>query len=485
MNNYYDVVRRMACLSLVGILSACGGGGLDTPASTDVPLEQAASNDYFGPLPFELAPLAAPDDVWSMCIDLREKQYVRSLLDWYYLWPDQVQTRDPRDYSDVHGYFQAILAPDLDRFSYSISIEEADLSEASQYLGVGFRAQEVATGEVRLSHVEPNSPAALAGLKRGDTVVEWSSNLYEANATAPYYFDLTYHRVGQAGQTTVQMTPEIVNADPVGSFQTLAVDGRKVGYLPFESHFGDAQDQLIEAMRQAQDDGIQDLVLDLRYNGGGYLSIAASLASMLVPADKVDQRPVFESYVFNDYLQDFLGEDPLRFASSVLVAESGAKFPFGTQLPNLNLNRVYVLTSDGTCSASESVINGLRGIDVDVHIIGGTTCGKPYGMFRDDNCGNAFYPIVLQGVNAKGEGDYVDGFNPTCSVADDLDHERGDPDEGMLSAALHQISTGSCPVPAPVFARFARVGPQSAPRSVLNLVELQRKQPQVALIKPR
>jgi hypothetical protein len=105
---------------------------------------------------------------------------------------------------------------------------------------------------------------------------------------------------------------------------------------------------------------------------------------------------------------------------------------------------VFVLTSSGTCSASESVINGLSPF-VEVVRIGGTTCGKPYGFSGKDNCGTSYFPIEFQGTNAAGFGDYADGFAPSCTVSDDLAHELGDPNEAMLAAALAYQATGSCP----------------------------------------
>ena len=130
----------------------------------------------------------------------------------------------------------------------------------------------------------------------------------------------------------------------------------------------------------------------------------------------------------------------------------------GSALPYLNLSRVFVLTSADTCSASEAIMNGLRGIDVEVIQIGGTTCGKPYGFYGLDNCGTTYFSIQFKGVNAKGYGDYSDGFSPVntatvegeplpgCVVSDDYEHALGDANEAMLSAALNYRSTsGSCP----------------------------------------
>lgn len=124
-------------------------------------------------------------------------------------------------------------------------------------------------------------------------------------------------------------------------------------------------------------------------------------------------------------------------------------------LPTLNLNRVYILSSESTCSASEAIINGLRGANVQVFLIGGTTCGKPYGFYPEDNCGTTYYTIQLKGANAKGFGEYSDGFIPSnsdngttrikgCNAEDDLTRQLGDANETMLATALRFRATGSC-----------------------------------------
>jgi len=119
---------------------------------------------------------------------------------------------------------------------------------------------------------------------------------------------------------------------------------------------------------------------------------------------------------------------------------------------------VYVLTGASTCSASEAIINGLRGVNVDVIQIGSTTCGKPYGFYPADHCGTTYFTVEFKGVNALGFGDYTDGFSPNntpvvggtrgsgCSVADDFAYALGDPNEGRFAAALQHRNTAQCPV---------------------------------------
>ena len=152
-------------------------------------------------------------------------------------------------------------------------------------------------------------------------------------------------------------------------------------------------------------------------------------------------------------------------------------------LPALNLNRVFVLASEGTCSASESLINGLLGIDVEVILIGGTTCGKPYGFVPTDNCGTTYFTVQFRGENEKGFGDYAEGFAPNnttnlggekitgCQVDDDLDHLLGDENEAMLQAALDYRETGLCPPVTASRAKASNYNPLLDLRNDPRLVE--------------
>jgi hypothetical protein len=192
-------------------------------------------------------------------------------------------------------------------------------------------------------------------------------------------------------------------------------------------------------------------VLDLRYNAGGYLFIASEVAYMIAGGGPT-ATAVFETTQFSNKRSNENSATP--FLTTACIADANFNCTSGAALPTLNLNRVYVLASGSTCSASEAIVNGLRGINIDVRLIGGTTCGKPYGFFGQDNCGITYFPIEFQGVNAKGFGDYADGFVPGgagtagnnlpgCAARDDLDHALGDPAEGQLAAALSYRASGN------------------------------------------
>jgi hypothetical protein len=260
-------------------------------------------------------------------------------------------------------------------------------------------------------------------------------------------------------QRSVSMTPTKITSVPVQNAYVINPTTDRIGYLLFNDHIATAESQLIAAVNTLRTAGVTALVLDIRYNGGGYLDIASELAYMIAGPSPTNGK-TFERLTFNDKYPNtdaVTGEalTPIPFHTTTQGFSAGN----GTALPTLNLGRVYVLTGSGTCSASESIINGLRGVDVEVIQIGGTTCGKPYGFYATPNCGTTYFSIQFKGVNAKSFGDYSDGFSPTnvvgaagekipgCSVRDDFEHPLGDINEARLAAALQYRATGACPTP--------------------------------------
>lgn len=221
-----------------------------------------------------------------------------------------------------------------------------------------------------------------------------------------------------------------------------------MGYLLFNDHIDIATDRLAAAVRQLQAWGVSDVVLDLRYNGGGYLGVAAQLGAML--GGRATAGQVFTRMQFNDKHRD-----------------RDVNYPFNRYdnryrpLPTLNLPRLFVLTGSQTCSASEAVINGLRPF-LTVITVGDTTCGKPYGFQQADYCDNAYFAVEFQGSNSLGAAVPTTGIAPDCAVDDDLSQALGDSREARLAAALQYPAAG-CPVAAGV-ARQRAPGPVLAPR---------------------
>ncbi|MDP3760760.1 MAG: S41 family peptidase [Ramlibacter sp.] len=446
-----------ASILATALAAACGGGGGSPGACVSGSAPVCAGE--------EGTPSAQPGTsaaVAGICTPDAMKQFTRAHLNERYLWYAEMPSVNAANYSRIDDYFYSLLTPLLDpagqpkdRFSFIASTQDADSLLTGSNVGYGVRWETDTQGRQRVAFVDAGSPALAAGLARGGELVQVLTPNASWFPNAPATVSFVYRTAPGAQTYTVTLESAAVQEDPLPLVQTLASPaGRKVAYLLFNAHTVGAQDKLIPAIQAAQAAGVQDVVLDLRYNGGGYLYPALALSSML--ADTAADGRVFEQLRFNDKRPAETDASVLRFSGAVQFGETGS--PEGTPLPRLGLPRVFLLTSAGTCSASESIVNSLRGVGVEVVIVGKATCGKPYGFSRRDNCGFSYFPIEFQGVNALGFGDYANGFAPTCDLADDFDHGLGAPAERLLWAALVYADTGACPAPgaaAPLSARKA------------------------------
>ncbi|WP_181259231.1 S41 family peptidase [Pseudoduganella armeniaca] len=409
---------------------------------------------------------APPDSPQAGTVD-DEKRFLRAWLGESYLWYRELPALDLAAYATAVSYFDAMKTPlttasgkpkDQYHFSYT-EARWAELSRGGQ-TGYGLtwlRSTADGVRDWRIAAVEPGSPAALAGLRRGDRLLTVDgidfAGATDAASIAALNAALSPATAGASHQLTVRradgdtvearLTAVKLAIAPVQNTTVLQSATGPVGYLTFGAHVAGAEAPLTAAFASLRDAGVKDLVLDLRYNGGGLLSIASKVAYMIAGPQAAGKT--FEHTLANDKTKP---NQPILF-------------PASAQLPYLGLRRVYVLAGPGTCSASESIVNGLRGADVDVHLVGGQTCGKPYAFIPATNCGRTYFAIQYQGVNHKGFGDYADGFAPTCAAADDLRHPLGSLDETLLRTALQLRADGTCPVSAA--ARAGARAPQLVP----------------------
>jgi hypothetical protein len=407
---------------------------------------------------------------------LYEKHWLRSWSNNTYLWYDEIidnniaAIEDPIDYFEtLKTYGNSPSGRAKDRFHYTQNTADyQQLVSNSASLGYGARFILLETSpprEGRIAYVEPNSPAANAGLSRGDQILEidgvdfvdggdtetLNDGLFPEADNEAHTFKVL--KIGQATPQTVVLTSEVVTSDPVKNTRVITTASGKIGYLALHTFATkSAETALIEAFNELSAESPDALVLDLRYNGGGYLSISAELGYMIAGSALSENR-IFGKATFNNKHPVINPVTGSAISATPFYNTSSTSEP----LPSLNLNKVYILSSGRTCSASEALINGLIGIDVDVVLIGGTTCGKPYGFYSTDNCGTTYSTIQIRGENAKGDGDYADGFSPLnatagvgelvegCQVTEDFIHDLGDEQEVMLKAALDYRNSNICP----------------------------------------
>ncbi len=478
------VAKFRVCLLPVFItLVSCGGGGgggSGPPVSGGntwrAGVFQPASN-FDG---LCVNPRAGTSDRRGTRTD--ENNWLRSFTNELYLWYGEVTDRDPSLYA-TEQYFDllktnAVTASgqpkDKFHFTYDTAVWEA-LSQGGTESGYGAEFAILAGAPPRrivVAFTEPGSPAATQ-LARGDEILQvdgadavngntqaivdvLNAGLFPDSNGESHSF--LVRDTGGATRTET-MSSQTITRVPVPIVTTFPTQSGPVGYMQFNDHIAIAEDDLENAINTLKNDNVTDLILDLRYNGGGYLDMASELAYMLANTTLTSGR-TFEKLVFNDknptrdpVTGEQLTPTPFHSTSQGFVGAAGRA------LPTLNLDRVYIIAGPGTCSASESIINALRGVSVQVYLIGSTTCGKPYGFYPLDNCGTTYFSIQFRGENAANFGDYSDGFSPAnqtgtvgvsvpgCSVADDFSHDLGDADEGRIAAALAFRASNhqSCP----------------------------------------
>ncbi|MGZ6124083.1 MAG: S41 family peptidase [Myxococcales bacterium] len=416
----------------------------------------------------------------NKCTTVSDQElFLRAWTDDLYLWYREVPAVDPGKYPDVLDYFAQLKTPattasgkakDQFHFTYPTAVWQA-LSQSGVEAGYGVTWALLARTPPRqavAAYNQPGSVAATNNIVRGVQVLTVDDvDLVNANDQASVdklnagLFPATVgesHRFsvldpGSTTPRTVTLVSANVTETPVQNVTPIDTPTGKVGYMLFNDHIATAEKALIDKINELKTAGVTDLVLDIRYNGGGYLAIASELAYMIAGSARTSGK-TFERLTFNDKhpTVDPVTDQPLT-PTPFLSTTQGLSVASGSLLPSLNLPRVFVLTGSGTCSASESILNGLAGVDVQVIQIGGTTCGKPYGFYPQDNCATTYFSIQFQGVNAKGFGDYADGFTPGattpgsfagCQVTDDFGHALGDPLEGRLAAALKYRANPTC-----------------------------------------
>lgn len=374
-------------------------------------------------------------------------------------------------FSDPAELFESLLyrRDEVDRFSVIVEdfiALEQSFQGVSRTNGMDFRLTFLPNSSTNLvgfvRFVLPGSDADLKGIKRGDFFLTVNGTQLTENNFVNLLFGDDTVVLGMAdfvqgnppsfvlnGQS-VSLTAQVFTENPIFINKTFDINGQKIGYLMYNSFTGNFDDELNDVFGDFKSQGITDLVLDLRYNPGGAVTSAQRLASMITGQFT---GQVFSRQVWNDKIQQiFLDDDPNLLLDFFVDSFNGIT------INSLGLNRVYVITTSSTASASELVINSLIPY-IDVIQIGTNTTGKfqaSITLYDSENFGRqganpnhkyAMQPLVLTLSNRDGEGEFFDGLTPDFQQQEFINDlgVLGEPDEPLLNFALNQITGGSVP----------------------------------------
>lgn len=398
---------------------------------------------------------ACQNDYHEPCdqASINKKAYLY-MKEWY-LWYEHIPQINVADYETLSDMLSAVKYVDgdtvVDRFSYSVKKVDHDNYYAGKRYGMGTSWKRDDENRLFVSLVYPESPAGKAGLKRGQeileingyTVAELDENkLYnqehknDEGFTAKTDWDNVYdaEKKGEAvdikllenGTDTVDTTVYLDDYTMNSVLGASIVDnsGVKTGYLNFKAFINSSKDELDEAFSYFKENGIEELVVDLRYNGGGLVAVSQYLINLIAGPAVEDEKII--KIMYND-------KHP----------EANSNY-MGHVLENsMDLKKVAFITTRGTASASEMVINSLSPF-IEVSVIGDTTYGKPVGMNALDICDQTIVPITFKNANAADFGDYFFGIPATCLSDDDFKHDFGDIEESSMKEALYYLKNGSC-----------------------------------------
>ena len=376
-----------------------------------------------------------------------KKAIFDSMREWYF-WTEELPTNpNLASYSTNEALLDAIIFKPLDRFSYLTTQEAFTNAFVGRNAGHGFGFAFTADEKLYISFVFDEAPAGKDGWKRGWEITQINGQPISSYRTSSGGYDFKLgppdpgisnsftFRLPDGSTTTRTNVKAEYQSNSVLDQRVIDVDGKKVGYWAYQSFKATAglnptrSSEVQSSMEFFQNQGIQELIIDLRYNGGGSVAVAEQIMNYLIqPANS-------GKLMYVNKLNSI--------KTSLNSSENFSK------IGNLNLNRIIFLTSRGSASASELVINSLDPY-MDLVLIGDNTFGKPVGSFPLSRYNNVLQqnnvelvPITFATANSEGKAEYFDGFPANFTVGDTPNVPWGDPADARLNAAIQYIRNGN------------------------------------------
>lgn len=373
----------------------------------------------------------------SLTADEQARDYLYAAMNQYYLWYKLMPVVVKTDYKDPYTLLDAMRYKTLDRWSFIQTYDEYVAQSQGSFVGHGISLGLDPTNQVRIAQIYNNSPLYIMGVRRG-----WIVKKLNGTDLAPVFIAkdaATYNQLigtSTAGVTntflfqtpegkdsTIVSTKAAFTLNTVILADTLHLKSGITGHLVFDEFIPPSNAELQTAFAYFSLNNINNLIVDLRYNGGGDLSVLQNMASYVAGAAKFNTT--FLSLTYNDKNSQY----------NVPYAFKPVSYP-------LTISKLIVITTRGTASASEDFINGLKP-GLEVTTIGDTTNGKPVGMngFLYQTA-YAFFPITFNVVNSAGQGDFFKGFAPAKFVIDDITHDWNNRNEACLKEAIYYLENG-------------------------------------------
>jgi carboxyl-terminal processing protease len=372
-------------------------------------------------------------------VDEQARDYLYSAMStkylWYKLMPDVVK----EDYKDPYELLDAMKYKALDIWSFVQTYDEYLAYTQGNFVGHGISMGLDPTKKViRIAQIFKNSPLYAKGVRRGWIVKKLNDTdlapIFIARDSAAYN-----HLIGkaQAGVTntflfqipdgrdsTITSTKSSFTLNSVILCDTLHLKSGITGHLVFDQFIPPSNQELETAFAFFKQNSITELIVDLRYNGGGDFSVLTNMASYIAGAAKFNMP--FIKLINND--KNTTNNQTINFKT--------VSYP-------LNLTRLITINTRATASASEDLINGLKPY-LNVISIGDTTEGKPFGMeLVQYETNYMFWPITLSVVNSANQGEFYEGIAPEKYVPDDISRDWNDRNESCLKEAIYYLENGS------------------------------------------
>ena len=436
--------RTSLAMILAGMVTACGGGG------------GTAGGGATGG---GSAPTPTPSTSTACSLSARQ-DFAKSVIDEWYLFPSLVDNSvNKAAYGDVQSYIDALVKPARDQskdryFTYITSIKEEDAYyNSGSTAGFGVRlAYDTASSRVYVAEAYEGAPALNAGIDRGTEILSIGTTAGNLQTVSSLLASGGPQAVSDALGPSTPGTTRVLRVNIKGTISNLTVTkadysldpvsnrygaqiiddgGKKVGYINLRTFITLADADLRAATATFKAQGVTEVIVDLRYNGGGLVSISELFGDLLA-ANKVGQ--VFSYTTFRDS-----------------KASNNSTRTFAARPEAIAATKIAFIGYSGTASASELLANSfIPYLGTNTALIGANTYGKPVGQIAVDKtaCDDRMRVIAFKTENANRQGEYFTGlasvFPKTCAAGDDLTHQLGDPNETAIKAALDFLGGRAC-----------------------------------------